>query len=84
MEVCITLAELEKALAALRDAKAHGLKHSLACLQLVQGGRRVDECLVAFNGVILRASATDPSKNWGRGNPADVAYRRGKLVEIYP
>ena len=82
MEVCITKAELEKALQELNKAIENGFVDSIAILQLYQGGTSVSDCMVQANGVILKAHPSDGSKNWGRTNPEWYKYIDGKCVEV--
>ncbi len=72
MNFYISRAELEKALKELDVASENGFTESQAIFELARVNKEDQFSKIVhlddseFTGVILRAHATDPSKNWGR------------------
>lgn len=84
MEICITAAELRKALADIEKAEANGFMHCLAVLSIVECGRMLDENRVAYSDLLERAHPTSPAFNWGRFQGVSRRHRfvDGQLVPI--
>jgi hypothetical protein len=84
IEVCITGAELRKALAAIEAAEANGFDHCLAVLKLISAGFTVSEGVVEYSDLLERAHPTDGRLDWGRfqGVTERNRFIRGKLVPL--
>lgn len=71
IEATITAEQLEKALAALREARERGYDKSVAVLCLVSAGRDIDECRLVTIGLLVRSGVYD----FGRRTSADQCTR---------
>ena len=84
MELCITAAELRKALAEIEKAEANGFMYCLAVLRLSSAGMGLDQCRVSYDSMIERAHPTDGNLSWGRfqGVTRRNRFVNGRVVPI--
>lgn len=69
---------LEAALKSLDEAEKKGYPASQAILHLATVGRRLDECLTAFDGwVMARKTPDDPKTNYGSVKLEHLDDRKG-------
>lgn len=59
--------QLRKALAEIEEAEDHGFMHCLAVFHLVTAGDHIDECLMEYDELIVKAHPTDDRLDWGCG-----------------
>jgi len=83
MEICISKAELLKALEKLEVAEGNGFTHSLAVIKIYTGGETISDFLGRYDSLILKAHPTDPKLNCGRDSyPEWYKFVDGKIVEV--
>jgi hypothetical protein len=84
IEMCLTRAELLKAIKQLDIAHANGFKHSLAIISLTKAGECVSDFRGEYDSLILRAHPTSQKKDWGRcHNPEWYELKDGQCVDKY-
>lgn len=82
IEMCLTRAELLKAIEHLDIAIANGFKHSLAIINLATAGECVSDFMGEYNSLILKSHPTNRNKDWGRcHNPEWYEVKKGKCVD---
>lgn len=82
IEMCLTRAELLKALKQLDIARENGFKHSLVIIRLKKAGVCVDEFVAEYDSLILKSHPTNLNKDWGRcNNPEWYELKNGQCVD---
>ena len=84
MNICISPAELRKAIADVEAAEANGFHYCLCVFRLSRVGQMLDENLMDYSDLIEKAHPTDGRLNWGRfqGVSRRNEFVRGKLVPL--
>ena len=84
IDVIIPVKELKKAMAVIEKAKSAGFFYCEPIFSLISGGKNLHDCVMEYDGIIVRAHPTDPSLNWGRNNYMieNYQFKDGKLYHI--
>lgn len=85
IEICVSVDELERALAKLKEYTEAGFTHSLAVMEVSQAGEMLDDCRLRFRDVVARAS-DGPQFNYGRFQilPGIHRFVNGKVERTEP
>jgi hypothetical protein len=82
IRVCVTKKELEKSLAALKEATTKGFKHSVVVFNLKQCGYMLDENLLEFDGLVLKTYPNLAKGNYGYSKPPlNYVFANGKITD---
>lgn len=75
IEFCVPKDELEKALAALKQAEANGFLHCMPVFRMLPGGRGLDEWVAAYDDLVVRTAPDDLNADYGRARGMTVEQR---------
>jgi len=82
MEICIKAEELRKALKEIEEAESNGFMHCLSVFRTSSGGEMLDDNLLEYSDIWVKAHSIDGSLDWGRFQKVYRYYTfsDGKLI----